>query len=107
MTVQGTPIYRVVAVLHDILEDTSVTVSELAEYFDLTTIGAVKAITHNVGEPYKDYLNRVKENPIALVVKIADIKDNASPSRLYKLDRDTIQRLTIKYSEALKFLKGY
>jgi (p)ppGpp synthase/HD superfamily hydrolase len=105
MTVQGTPIYRVVAVLHDVLEDTSTTVKELEEHFDVMTIEAVKAMTHIWGEPYEDYLQRVKENPIALVVKIVDIKDNASPSRLYKLDRDTIQRLTLKYSDALKFLE--
>jgi (p)ppGpp synthase/HD superfamily hydrolase len=107
MTVQGTPIYRVVAVLHDVLEDTDCQIRDLEEHFDMMTIEALKAMTHLGNEPYGAYLQRVKENPIALVVKVADIKDNASPSRLYKLDRDTIQRLTIKYSDALKFLEGY
>lgn len=107
MTVQGPSIYRVVAVLHDVVEDTEIRLYDLQEYFDLTTLEALEAMTHLPKELYKDYLNRVKANPIALVVKVADIKDNASPSRLYKLDRDTIQRLTIKYSEALKFLEGY
>lgn len=103
MTVQGS-LYRQVAVLHDVIEDTETTLEDLEVHFSPDVTDALKAITHASHEPYIDYLNRVMANPIAKVVKIADIKDNASPSRLYKLDPPTIERLTKKYSMALKYL---
>ena len=99
---------KTVAVLHDVLEDTSETPADfIAAGFGGETLGAVQAITKIKGEKYEHYLKRVIANPIAREVKIADIRDNASPARLYKLDPETIQRLTAKYSKALKFMEGW
>jgi len=95
---------RIVAVLHDILEDTKMSIEVLSYYFTKEILLAIEAMTKQKSEKYDDYLKRVKDNQIAKVVKILDIKDNASPSRLYKLDQKTILRLTKKYSYALKFL---
>lgn len=106
MCLQGS-IRRTIAVLHDVLEDTSVTKDDLSKEFPDYVVDAVDALTKRTGEAYSAYLSRIKENAYAIEVKIVDIKDNASPSRLYKLDPDTISRLTTKYSGALKFLENY
>ena len=70
---------KVVALLHDVLEDTPCTESDLAHFGD-EVVDAVKAITHRKGESYADYIVRVKANKIATAVKIADISDNLSDS---------------------------
>ena len=54
-----------VALLHDVVEDTPVTLEELADQFPPAVIEALEVITHKEGEPYGDYVRRVKENPIA------------------------------------------
>lgn len=52
-----------------------------------------------------EYLERVARNDIALRVKIADIMDNASPRRLYRLSPDMVERLSKKYAAAIRFLE--
>lgn len=96
---------RMAAVLHDVVEDTSVTLA------DLTTAGcppevlaAVSAISKQPGEDQSNYLARVAANPIALAVKLADIADNMSPDRLARLDAETQDRLRTKYESALRQL---
>lgn len=105
LTVSSLP-ERCVAVLHDVLEDTSCTEQELRENFTNEIVNAVVAITKVEGETYQEYLKKVKANPIARTVKIADVRDNASPIRLYKLDPKTVQRLTLKYLKAIKYLEA-
>lgn len=69
---------KVIALLHDVLEDTDTTFSELEELFGTPIADAVEALTHREGESYVDYIERVKQNPDAVQVKIADICDNLS-----------------------------
>lgn len=96
--------FQAVAVLHDVVEDTDLTLKDLKIFPDEIVAG-VDAMTKRKGEQYQDYLSRVSSDPIARHVKQADIRDNGSPSRLYKLSPDQITRLTNKYSTALKFLE--
>lgn len=68
---------RIVALLHDVVEDTDWTIEKLnIEGYDDVIIGAVDAITRKEGETYRAYIERVKKNPIARRVKIADLRDN-------------------------------
>ena len=98
---------KVVAVLHDVIEDTSVTAEDLRrEGFDEAVLAAVECLTHRKGEPYADYVVRCKGDEIARRVKLADLEDNARPSRaLLRPDRiePDIARLR-KYLLAYKFL---
>jgi (p)ppGpp synthase/HD superfamily hydrolase len=71
---------KVVALLHDVLEDTKTDYATILATFGPEAAGAVEALTHRKDEPYMDYLARVKANPIALTVKIADIADNLGDS---------------------------
>lgn len=74
---------RTVAFLHDVAEDTPLTLEDLRLSFPEEIIDAVDAITRrkDQGETYFDYIRRCRKNEIARVVKIADIKHNADSSR--------------------------
>lgn len=96
---------RIVAVLHDVLEDTTCSVGNLHE-FGREIVKALIAITHLKNEPQRDYLSRVKADPLALKVKFADIQDNLTPSRLDGLSSTDRVRLIEKYQLALSFLQG-
>jgi len=71
---------KIVALLHDVIEDTNTTIEEVEKLFGKEVSEAVEAITHRKGESYHDYILRVKENYIATAVKIADISDNLKDS---------------------------
>jgi (p)ppGpp synthase/HD superfamily hydrolase len=96
---------RMAAVLHDVVEDTSVTLDDLAGAgCPAPVLAALAAISKQPGEDQATYLARVATNPIALAVKRADIADNMSPDRLSRLDKETQERLRAKYSSALRQL---
>lgn len=71
---------KVIALLHDVIEDTDTTLDELKELFGEEVSSVVEVLTHRKGESYQDYILRVRENPVAIAVKIADISDNLSDS---------------------------
>lgn len=68
--------YIIVAWLHDVVEDTTVTLDDLRKDFSDEVVNAVDAITKRDYETYARYIERVAENDIAREVKIADIKHN-------------------------------
>jgi (p)ppGpp synthase/HD superfamily hydrolase len=78
-------IYQIVAVLHDVVEDTPITLGDLLQSFPLVVVEAVDAISQRKGESGRLYLNRVMENQIATVVKIEDVNDNTRLDRLTHL----------------------
>lgn len=73
---------KIVAVLHDVIEDTTVTLEDLRrEGFSETVLSAVTCVTHCRDEPYADYVVRCKGNPLARQVKLADLTDNSRLDR--------------------------
>ena len=66
---------------------------------------AVDAITHRTHEPLVEYHARIKCNPLATKVKLADVMDNLRTDRMQKLPKETQVRLTRKYRRALKVLQ--
>ena len=70
------------ALLHDVVEDTDLTMEELAAQFPEEVIAALKLLTHAEDVPYYDYVRAIKANPIAVKVKLADIAHNSDQSRL-------------------------
>lgn len=95
---------RVVAVLHDVLEDTDTTFEELREMFGQTIAEAVFALSRQKNESWEDFIRRVCSNELAMRVKRADISDNMSPLRLYKLEPETRIRLRKKYTWAINYM---
>ena len=91
--------------LHDVVEDTDVTVNDLKEAgFSDEVVSAVSTITKKAGEDYEEYLNRVKQNPIALRVKIADMEHNSDISRIPNPTEKDLNRLE-KYKIRLRELR--
>lgn len=97
---------RIVAVLHDIVEDTEVTLESLLDSFPTYIVEAVDAITHRPNEPHEDYLRRVVLDPIAIPVKILDVKHNQERMDFIE-DVETKERLIRKYKHALEFLSMF
>lgn len=96
---------QAVAWLHDIVEDTAVGELDLmAAGMPAEVVEAVLAITHRPNEPRTEYYARVRENHLALAVKLADVADNADPKRLAMLDAATRGRLERKYARAFEEL---
>lgn len=98
---------RAVAWLHDVVEDSDVTLEDLARQFRPEIVAAVEAITHRDGEPREAYYRRVAANYLAYEVKLADIADNSDPKRLALLDVETRTRLEAKYSKARRLLAQF
>lgn len=96
--------FAVVALLHDVVEDTHVTLNDLHRMFPTHIVAAVDAITHRKNEPRDAYYQRVKANPLAHRVKLADVDDNSDPERLASLDVATRKRLETKYAHARQAL---
>lgn len=96
---------KTVAVLHDVVEDTSVTLDDLrAQGFDETLVRAVDALTKRPGEPLAESMARVAADPLALIVKHADLAHNADPARQAALPAEISERLTAKYEESARLL---
>lgn len=95
----------IVALLHDVVEDTDVTFEQLKQDFPEEVIEALKLLTHDKNTDYMEYVKKLKTNPIAKKVKIADIKHNADETRLEKITVKDIARRN-KYKKALEILEG-
>lgn len=95
-----------VALLHDVVEDTTITFEYLiAEGFSSEIIDALRLMTHNDGTHYYDYIRKIKQNSIAKNVKLADLKHNSTISRLDKITEKDVERLK-KYQYAIDILLG-
>lgn len=91
---------RICAVLHDVVEDTDVTLEYLRnEGFSEEVLDAVNALTRRRGENYSKFIDRVIENRIACYVKLADLSDNMNLSRIKNPAEKDYERIE-KYLEA-------
>lgn len=96
----------IVALLHDVVEDTNMTFEELFQQgFSEDIIASLKLLTHNDDTDYFDYISRIKmsNNPYAISVKLADLKHNSDLSRLDCVDEKTLKRID-KYKKAIEIL---
>ena len=94
-----------VALLHDVAEDSDMTLSDLrAEGFPDEVIDALALLTHDKSVPYMDYVKKIRTNPIATKVKLADLEHNSDLSRLDEVDQKALERVK-KYQLAAKLLK--
>lgn len=97
---------KTAALLHDVLEDTSVTSKDLLNQgIPREIVNSVIVLTRKPGEDYFDYVKRVKKDPVARLVKISDLKHNMNLSRLQKITEEDIKR-SKKYRKALEYLEN-
>lgn len=94
------------ALLHDVVEDTSVTMEQLRQLFPKEVTEVVALLTHREDEDYYDYVRRIKDHPVAKKIKLADLDHNSDRNRwtAAKIPEDKQQRLKIKYEKARSIL---
>ena len=96
-----------VALLHDVVEDTELTLKDLSTMgFPSAVTDALMLLTHEDHIPYMDYVTKIKENPIAVKVKLADLKHNSDLTRLPEGERSKERNLkrVEKYKKAMALL---
>ena len=94
----------VVALLHDVVEDSDITLGELAKEFPTEIIDAIALMTHDASVEYFDYVNMIKTNELARKVKLADLTHNSDKTRLDCIsERDEVRYQ--KYLKAIEILK--
>lgn len=99
--------YMIVAVLHDIVEDTKMTIKKLEELeYDKDIVEAIDLLTKKDNQDYENYILNLMENDLALQVKLRDLEHNSRITRMKGLEEKDFQRLE-KYFRAYKFLKKY
>lgn len=94
----------VVALLHDVIEDTDYTIDDLTQMgFNKAITDALVLLTHDDDMPYMDYVAKIKQNPIAKAVKLADLAHNSDITRLDTVDDKALLRKE-KYQKAIALL---
>ena len=97
---------RIVAVLHDVIEDSEVSLQHLIdEGFSGTIVEAIDALTKRPGEAYEDFVRRASLNPIGLRVKLADLEDNSNLSRIPNPTEKDYERLA-RYHRAIETIRS-
>ena len=93
----------IIALLHDVVEDTNVTFKQLEEVFSKEIIDILKLLTREENIEYDEYIKRIKNNSIACKVKIADVTHNLDKTRLDFVTEVDVKR-NEKYKKALQIL---
>ena len=98
---------QIVAVLHDVVEDSDVTPEQLrAAGFSETVLAALESVTKRPGESYDDFVARAGQNPLGKVVKLADLAENSDLSRIAHPTAADHARLE-KYRRAIESLAAH
>ena len=96
----------IVALLHDVIEDTEYTLDDLRNFgFAEDVLSAISLMTHADDVPYMEYVVKIKTNPIAKAVKLADLKHNSDMSRLDRITQIDEERAK-KYKQAIELLEN-
>jgi len=95
-----------VALLHDVVEDTDLTFTDLEQIFPAQVLEIVRLLTHDENIDYFDYIREIKKNPIATKVKLEDLKHNSDESRSIgsNLTQDQLLYWKTKYAKAKEIL---
>lgn len=96
---------RIVAVLHDVVEDCGVSLDDLRkEGFSEDVLSAIESVTKVPGESYEDFVDRAAQNPIGRAVKLADLEENSDISRIASPGWEDLERIE-KYRRAIARLR--
>ncbi|MBB3238857.1 (p)ppGpp synthase/HD superfamily hydrolase [Pseudomonas sp. Tn43] len=97
---------RIVAVLHDVVEDCGISFDDLRnEGFSETVLMAIASVTKVPDESYEAFIERVAQNPIGRVVKLADLEENSDLSRIAQPSWEDLERVE-KYRRAIGVLRS-
>lgn len=98
-----TDIEKTIAYLHDVLEDTDVTVDALRKIFPNEIVDTLITLTHRKDESYFEYIQRVSKSKLAKKVKVADLLHNLDITRIKEPTKQDYERLE-KYKKAIIYL---
>lgn len=96
-----------VALLHDVVEDTEITIKDLAKLFPVEVIDAVNLLTRNKETSYYEYIDALKSNKVAVKVKLADLDHNLDITRMTyedSLESVKVKALRSRYKKAKEIL---
>ena len=95
-----------VALLHDVVEDTEITIEDLKKEFPTKVTDAVVLLTHDEAVDYFDYVNALKHNDVARKVKLADLDHNSDENRATGcgLSPEELEAWKVKYAKAKALL---
>lgn len=97
---------RIVAVLHDVVEDCGISLDDLRkEGFSEVVLTAIESVTKVPGESYEAFVERAAQNPIGRVVKLADLEENSDLSRIAQPSWEDLERIE-KYRRAIGVLRS-
>jgi (p)ppGpp synthase/HD superfamily hydrolase len=97
---------RIVAVLHDVVEDCGISLDDLRkEGFSEAVLTAIESVTKVAGESYEAFVERAAQNPIGRVVKLADLEENSDLSRIAQPSWEDLERIE-KYRRAIGVLRS-
>lgn len=94
----------IVALLHDVVEDSDITIDYLSKYFSEEIMVALKILTKSETDDYIEYIKRVKTNKLATKVKLKDLEHNKDLTRL-DIVTDEDKKRAIKYLDAIRYLE--
>ena len=94
---------KAIAYLHDVLEDTNVTVDELRTIFSNEIVDTVITLTHRKDESYFEYIQRISKSKLAKKVKVADLLHNLDITKIKEPSKQDYERLE-KYKKAILYL---
>jgi len=95
------------ALLHDVAEDTDITLEDLAQEFPAEVIDVLRLLTHEEGTDYYEYVRGIKGNSAAMTVKLADIAHNSDQSRFAgcaDIPEEKLKYWQEKYAKAVAIL---
>ena len=96
------------ALLHDVVEDTAVTIEELEKEFPKEVTEALRLLTHESGADYFEYVRAIRENPVAVKVKLADLAHNSDETRFAgcgEIPSEQLAKWREKYAKAKAILE--
>ena len=96
----------IVALLHDVVEDTDITLNDLNTFLLPKESEALRMLTHDESVPYMEYIEQISHNRLATLVKMADLKHNMDLSRLAVVTEKDRKRVK-KYEKSFTFLMNY
>jgi (p)ppGpp synthase/HD superfamily hydrolase len=91
----------IIGILHDVVEDTFVSLDTIYTEFGCNVGDAVDALTRRGHESYDAFIDRVLQHHDAVTIKVADIRDNTLPWRFNHLPKDKQRSLKSRYNKAL------
>ena len=92
------------ALLHDVAEDSKITIKDLEKEFPKEVIDALKLLTHDENIGYYEYIKQISTNELATKVKLQDLKHNSNTDRLNKITKEDEER-NKRYKKCIEYLE--